>query len=351
MAYNNYEILSKDTVVAIWKNNKLKVINNDLLPLYLKRIHNPDMWLETRAVDSHRANSRLLKKAIRLEYKDDLSTVLHVNGATITDTYWVRPIGSKLTYSDVKFQKDSFSTLALKGLYRSFNYVSKLKDTRTPELTNTGSFEKGWKLIDKKWWLYKKANHNEQFSELFAYELGSALGMNMAYYEKGDGCVRTLDFTDNASVNFEPAMSFMGDNEDYTDTIEALKRICPAAIADYVKMIFLDAVIANPDRHTNNFGLLRDTNTGTIIGLAPIFDHNMSVIARGYPGNPKATDLLISLFNDLMKKYPEYTTHIPSVTEQTVINILDKINMRVKRQVIIDLVMGRYGFIERTKKK
>lgn len=111
-------------------------------------------------------------------------------------------------------------------------------------------------------------------------------------------------------------------------------------------MIFLDAVIANPDRHTNNFGLLRDINTGTIIGLAPIFDHNMAVTARGYPGNPKATDLLISLFNDLMKKYPEYTTHIPSVTEQTVINILDNINMRVKRQVIIDLVMGRYGFIE-----
>ena len=110
-------------------------------------------------------------------------------------------------------------------------------------------------------------------------------------------------------------------------------------------MIFLDAVIANPDRHTNNFGLLRDINTGTIIGLAPIFDHNMVVTARGYP-KPKATDLLISLFNDLMKKYPEYTTHIPSVTEQTVINILDKINMRVKRQVIIDLVMGRYGFIE-----
>lgn len=85
----NYEILSADTVVAVWQNDNLDVINNDLLPLFLKRINNADMWLETRAIDSHRANSRLLKKALRLTEKDDISTVAHVNGATITDNYWI----------------------------------------------------------------------------------------------------------------------------------------------------------------------------------------------------------------------------------------------------------------------
>ena len=28
----DFEILSRDTVVAIWKDNELKVLNNDLLP-------------------------------------------------------------------------------------------------------------------------------------------------------------------------------------------------------------------------------------------------------------------------------------------------------------------------------
>ena len=66
MSNRNYEILSGDTVVAIWQENKLTVVNEALLPLYLRKIQNSDLWLETRAIDSHRANSRLLKKALRL---------------------------------------------------------------------------------------------------------------------------------------------------------------------------------------------------------------------------------------------------------------------------------------------
>ena len=94
MEKRSYEILSGNTVTAVWQNDTLTVVNSDLLPLYLRRVANADLWLETRAIDSHRANSRLLKKALRLAEKDDVSTVIHVNGATITDNYWIRPIGS-----------------------------------------------------------------------------------------------------------------------------------------------------------------------------------------------------------------------------------------------------------------
>ena len=76
---SDYLILSKDTPVAKWENNRLTVLDDQLLPLFLRRVHNADMWLETRAIDSHRANSRLLKKALRLTERDDVSTVLHIN--------------------------------------------------------------------------------------------------------------------------------------------------------------------------------------------------------------------------------------------------------------------------------
>lgn len=59
MADKDYYIMSGDTTVAKWKNNEL--------PLYLKHVRNADMWLETRAIDSHRANSRLLKKHLGSE--------------------------------------------------------------------------------------------------------------------------------------------------------------------------------------------------------------------------------------------------------------------------------------------
>lgn len=347
MDKNNFEILSGDTPVALWRDRRLTVKNEVLLPLYLKRVENAELWLETRAIDSHRANSRLLKKALRLAEKDDISTVIHVNGATITDNYWIRPIGSELTYDDVKFTDDYFSNLALKGSYNSFNRAANSKRSKTPELTNVGSFEKCWKLRDGKWWMYKKATHDEMFSELFVYELGSALGMNMAVYERGDGYIKSLDFTDAASVNFEPASAFMGDNEDYSDVVNALETICPKAIPDYIRLIFMDTVCANPDRHTNNFGLLRDIKTGELIGFAPNYDNNMALISRGYPSKPKSGDMLISLFNDLLTEHTEYRKYIPTLTENTVRETIAKIGMRVKTQAVVDLVMGRYGLIQK----
>ncbi len=342
MNNRNYEIFSGNTLVAVWNEGNLKIVNDTLLPLFLKKIHNADMWLETRAIDSHRANSRLLKKALRLAEKDDVSTVVHVNGATITDNYWIRDIGSSLTYDDIRFSDDYFSNLALKGTYNSFNRAANSKRSRTPELTNVGSFEKCWKLRDGKWWMYKKSSHDEMFSELFVYELGQALGMNMAVYERGDGYIKSLDFTDSASVNFEPASTFMGDNEEYPDVVKALEILCPSAIGDYIKMVFLDTICANPDRHTNNFGLLRNIHTGELMGLAPNYDNNMALIARGYPSKTTSNDLLLMLFDELMEEYPQSRSYIPEMTEETVRAVITRLNMKVRTQAIVDFVMTRY---------
>lgn len=346
MADRSYLILSGDTVTAKWENSKLTVINEKLLPLYLRRVHNADMWLETRAIDSHRANSRLLKKALRLTEKDDISTVLSVNAATVTDNYWIKPPDSDLSYADIRFSDDYFAGLALKGSYQSFNKAANSKHSNTPELTNIGSFEKCWRLLDGKWWMFKSASHGEMFSELFVYNLGKALGMNMAVYERGNGCVKTPDFTDGASVNFEPAFAFMGDNEDYEATAQKLIELCPQAVSDFVKMIFLDTVVANPDRHTANFGLLRDTKTGELLAFAPVFDHNMALISRGYPKPPAKNDILIRLFNEFLHNCPQYKKLLPTVTEQMITDIIRELNMKVRTKEITELIIKRYEMID-----
>lgn len=342
MKNNNYYIMSGDTVVAKWENEELSVINKQLLPLYLQRVHNANMWLETRAIDSHRTNSRILKKALRLKEKDDLHTAIHVNGATITDNYWIKPLDSSLSYADVRFSDDYFSRLALKGSYNDFNSATKRKNTRTPELTNIGSFEKCWKLRDGKWWIVKSANHDELFSEMFIYRFGEALGMNMAVYERGNGVIKSLDFTDGASVNFELASTFMDDNEDYEDVISKLQNICSQAIPDYIRMIFLDTIVVNPDRHTSNFGLLRNTKTGELIGLAPLFDHNMALISSSRPKIRKSGDVLINLFRDVIANHPEYKEYIPIVSRDIIKTTLYNLHMRVETKYITDLILSRY---------
>ncbi len=45
-------------------------------------------------------------------------------------------------------------------------------------------------------------------------------------------------------------------------------------------MAVFDFVIANTDRHTGNFGVLRDNQTGTVLDAAPVFDNNMALFPR-----------------------------------------------------------------------
>ncbi len=344
----DFYIMSQDTIAAKWQSGKLEIINEALLPLLLVNSKDANKWLETRAIDCHRANSRLLKKALRLTEKDDISTVTSVNAVTITDCYWIKPLDSKLKYSDVRFDNDYFSNLALTGNYDSFNKAANSKTSKTPELTNIGSFEKCWKLKGGQWWMYKKANHDEMFSELFIYHLGIELGFNMAEYKRGKGIIKTKDFTDNALVNFEPAYSFMKDCEDYIATVDMLRSICPDAVGDYVRMLFLDTICANPDRHTFNFGILRDIDTGEILGLAPNFDNNMALISRGYPKNiTRKNDLLIRLFNELLDFDKRLKRYIPDISEDMIKNVIKSVGMRVRSKEIITFIMNGYKLIKK----
>lgn len=59
-------------------------------------------------------------------------------------------------YEDIRFKENYFSELALRGDPDSFSN----RPSRTPELTNIGSFEKCWKLIDGEWWMYKSGAEN-----------------------------------------------------------------------------------------------------------------------------------------------------------------------------------------------
>lgn len=170
----------------------------------------------------------------------------------------------------------------------------------------------------------------------------------MAEYQRGKGVVKTKDFTNNASLNFEPAYSFMGDNEDYIETLNALKSLFPRAVEDYVRMLFLDTICANPDRHTFNFGILRDADTGNILGLAPNFDNNMALISRGYPKNTNSkNDLLIILFNDLLIYDEKLKNYIPDISEDMIREVIKSVGMRVKSKYIAELIMNRYALIDR----
>lgn len=328
-------------------------------PLYLKNTENLMGWLQGRCVDSHRRNSRLLKKALRLSTKEDEEVVLEVNAATITDTYWIKNEDSPVTWDDVNFKKAEFSSLALIGTYNYYRIAEKTKTKKTPELTNIGSFEKCWRVKEGEWWLYKEGNLNELFSELFAYKLGTKLGFNMAEYKLGSKYIRpgtryvlSRDFTYGHKYNFEPIVALIGTcPEDYKRTYHKIYDISPDAASDYVSMLFMDALIYNPDRHEYNFGLLTNPDTGEIIGLAPNFDNNMSLISNGYPPSSKRyEDSLIKDFNELLDSGVEwkgYSEHkiLPRIDEKIIRDVIKDVGIKVRENFIIEFIMSSYRSI------
>lgn len=338
----NGTVMSADIPVAVVKNGMIADMNETLAPLYFRRCSDITMWLEGRAVDSHRTNSRLLKKALRLSNKDDVNTVLAVNGVTVTDNYWFKEESSELSWNDVRFKENMFDRLALYGDPDCFNQ----EYSRTPELTNIGSYEKCWRLIDGRWWLYKSGSGAEFFSELFIYELGKALGFNMAHYELDGGFIRTVDFTNGASVNFEAAESLVGDDENYNLSFDLFAGMSENIAADYIKLLYLDSVCMNMDRHTKNYGVLRNIATGEIISLAPNYDNNIALISRGYPKNiSRENDLLIDLFIGFLKSNGKArclfeNIAIPEITEEMLLQCIKSIPIKVDENAVCTFILN-----------
>ena len=350
----NLLLLSKDTIIAKYINNKLEVINYNLLPIYLQRNGSLEIWLESRAVDSHRTTSRFIKKAMGLKDKDDISTVVQVNAATITDTYWIKDINSDLAHKDVVFDESyymhmeakAYSNLAYTGSGDSLNYLLYTNRLhRTPEATNIGSFEKCWKFYNGNWWMYKKGDRFQRFSEMFIYYLGLELGFNMAEYVKTHDGIRTKDFTDNHKYNFEPAFNFLGDDDSIESAIAKLEEIAPHTIPEYINMIYLDALVRNFDRHTFNFGVLRDPDTGEIVSLAPNFDNNNALVSAGYErSNPKrVNDVMIASINKVIDAHPTYAKYMPIATSDMVERAIKRTRMKIKKKIVVAFVMNAFN--------
>ena len=334
-------LMSEDRVIAHIKNGVITDADDILLPLYLKRTKNIEGWLASRAIDSHRTNSRLLKRALRLRTTDDVQTALAVNAATVTDRYWFRPEGSAAVYEDIRFKENYFSELALRGDPDSFSN----RPSRTPELTNTGSFEKCWRLINGEWWMYKSGNEKEYFSELFICKLGEKLGLPMAHYEMDGQYIRTKDFTNGGEVNFESMRSLVDDDDDYEHCFSILHAISPEIAEQYLKLVWLDSVCYNMDRHTENFGLLREAQTGKILSLAPNYDNNIALIANGYPSNVRREHAgIIRFLSDFLrncecarKMYRQMS--MPEITEAMINECLNEIPIKVDEEYIRNFIL------------
>ncbi|MBR5513595.1 MAG: hypothetical protein IKV85_06375 [Ruminococcus sp.] len=283
-----YKIMHKDKVIALADDNGVtEIIDKSLCPNCFTIGMPLEYWLEGRMVDIHRSHSRKLFKALRLRTTDNTAQVIDIgHGISITDNWWIQRNDEELNYKALKKYNEELADIALYGSSSS----DSCNTSGYRELGTVGSYEKAWRYINGCWYMYKQGNMQELISEYYSYAFLKALNVPVAEYEikhiniEETGIrntfIVTKDFTDNAAVDFEPFCNYYNDHD---EPEYILQRLDDKLLVPYVMMIFYDALLHNDDRHNQNVGVLRNSTTGKITGLAPYFDYNLGLTATGVP--------------------------------------------------------------------
>lgn len=210
-------------------------------------------------------------------------------GLSLSDQYWIKPSGCGLSWEDINFFDNAFSDDIGDVLFGHPQKGLHL-DLRSPDNTSDGCLKKRWKIINGKRCLIKGGSNpfrQQPFNEVIATEIMQRLGIPHIPYtviwDQGAPYSVCEDFV-SKDTELVPAWRILQSKKrsNSTSVYRHFVSCCEAlGIKDVVpfldRMIVLDYIIANEDRHFNNFGALRNAETLEWLGMAPIYDSGSSL--------------------------------------------------------------------------
>lgn len=240
-----------------------------------------NQWWADRSIPSTRDG--LIPALLSLGLPDPARLLDAHLGLSLTDHYWLKPQGSSLAWEDVNFFRNSFPSdvgdaLLGKPIQGSANFCS-------PDWTCDGNLRKRWAILDGKRCLIKAGSppfQQQPFGEVVASKIAERLRIPHIPYaviwDEGLPYSVCEDFV-TPDTELIPAWRVMQTQkkDNQTSVYRHYRNCCEKLGIPHVahaldQMLVLDYLIANEDRHFNNFGLLRDPDTLEWLGPAPIYD-------------------------------------------------------------------------------
>lgn len=252
-------------------------------------------WWADRAIPASRSGIR--EALEHLEITDTKLLLPRCYGLSLSDQYWICPAGSDLTWDAVNFFENAFSDDIGDVLFGS-RKQAKVLNFSSPDNTSDGNLKKRWKIIDGCRCLVKGGSdpfRQQPFNEVIAAGIMERLDIPHVPYtlmwDQDAPYSVCPDFVTD-ELDLIPAARILQTKErpNHVSTYRHFVQCCEAlGIRDIVpfldRMIALDYIIANEDRHLNNFGLLRNAETLEWLGMAPLYDSGTSL---GYNKMPAA---------------------------------------------------------------
>lgn len=284
-----------------------KMHNNDLIPLQNRANRNNLVsWWNDRSIPIKQGKIAEMLRENGI-YTPEIYLTQNL-GLSLTDYYWIRPLGSELTWEQVNlFQNDFKENLLLGQIYlpNEGNPVLEYQ----PNSSLQGNIEKTW-IIDKGQRKLIKGNHSELSSEsINEVIISSAIhnqGKDAAQYDLihiknkpyDFGCISPMFTSEKLELVSAYAVITSEIKENHVSNFEHFINVCKKNgldenyVREYLEFeILIDFIFTNRDRHLTNISVLRDADTLQFRQMAPIFDSGKSLRVGKELG--KITDKLL----------------------------------------------------------
>ena len=250
-------------------------------------------WWTDRSIPASRSGIREALETLQISNTKML--LIRCYGLSLSDQYWICPEGSDLKWEDINFFHNDFSD-DIGDILFGEKKKNGVLDFSTPDSTSDGNLKKRWKIIDGKRCLIKGGSNpfrQQPFNEVIASKIMERLGIPHVPYEvvwdKGAPYSVCEDFVSD-STELIPAWRLLQTQKKsnsvsiYKHLVDCCESLEIEGVVPFLdRMIVLDYIIANEDRHLNNFGALRNAETLQWLGMAPIYDSGSSL---GYDKMP-----------------------------------------------------------------
>ena len=291
----DFEYNDEDHLIVEFERNYLD--NEKYAPFGL--IKNDDIdknsfnkWWKNRQIPASRNGLKeiLNKSGI---YDEDNFDLLDAKAycLSLSDQYWVKKYNENILWEDINVFENEFSEDIGKVLFNGGKTSLNL-NLNTPDMTSNGNYEKRWKIINGDRYLIKaggKMINQEPFNEVIATKLYERILNDDEYvkyeiaYDNGKAVSICKNFiTPNTELipawKIDEYYEARKNENKYEHYIRCLNKLnIPNANLLVDKMLICDFILANKDRHFNNFGVIRNVETLEFEKVAPIFDNGCSL--------------------------------------------------------------------------
>ena len=249
--------------------------------------HELNKWWADRSIPASRSGVREALEALNLT--DTKVLLIRCFGLSLSDQYWICPEGTGVTWEKINFFDNPFSDDMGDVLFGKPKKNEDF-DFSSPDNTSDGYLKKRWKIANGKRCLIKGGSNpfrQQPFNEVIASKIMDGLGIDHASYniiwEDGEPYSVCEDFVTRDTELISAWRIMQTQKKDnstsvYQHFVNCCKSLgAPDVVPALDRMIVLDYIIANEDRHLNNFGLLRNAETLEWLGFAPIYDSGSSL--------------------------------------------------------------------------